>query len=100
MNNPGSYQCTCKDGYELIGDECENINECTPLISRPGTETWQDPCLSKPHSTCKDTIGSFECECDSGYGRNEVEDECLDIDECEQNSHACPENSECSNFYG
>lgn len=148
-NNPGSYECICKDGYELIDDKCENIDECLPSTWRSGTETclptcehilgpcpevckggfcckkdhdscppaarevlttpysqcavpvdYYDPCLSKPHTTCRDTDGSFECECDSGYERNEVEDECLDIDECEQNSHACPENSECSNFYG
>ena len=24
----GSFECTCKDGYDEIGDQCNDIDEC------------------------------------------------------------------------
>ncbi len=47
----------CKDGYN--GTKCQNINECTT-----GTSTCT------PHSSCRDTIGSYACDCDQGFVMN------------------------------
>ena len=63
---------------------------------------YEDPCSSKPLSTCLDTNGSYECKCDPGYESDETNGICSDINECDdqQNIHDCPENSECTNDYG
>ena len=89
----GSYECKCDSGYEsnAFNGECMNIDECVAPV---------DPCLSKPHSTCSDTQGSYECKCDSGYESDAATGQCYDIDECELGTHACPENSDCSNLAG
>lgn len=53
--NPLDGACTCNSGWE--SNDCSvNINECTR-----NTFTCQD------HSTCEDTLGSYDCNCDSGY---------------------------------
>ncbi|XP_066379446.1 wall-associated receptor kinase 2-like [Miscanthus floridulus] len=52
------YLCNCSKGYTgnpyVIGG-CTNIDECT----RPN----DFPC----HGVCKDTYGSYECNCPAGY---------------------------------
>ena len=54
---------------------------------------------------CSDSQGSYECICKDGYESTydstyATDGQCNDIDECELGTHACPENSECSNFSG
>ncbi|XP_053386927.1 uncharacterized protein LOC123542089 isoform X2 [Mercenaria mercenaria] len=62
--------CMCKQGWS--GGECtEDINECI--------ET-QSICDKKANSTCKNTIGSFICECNFGF--IDENNKCEDIDEC------------------
>ena len=47
--------CTCKTGWE--GVNCsENINECTISSS-----------VCPANSVCKDTAGSYSCDCLAGY---------------------------------
>ncbi|TVU41632.1 hypothetical protein EJB05_15167, partial [Eragrostis curvula] len=60
VNGPG-YFCRCKEGFggnPYLQQGCTNINECT----RP--EVY--PC----YGVCKDTEGSYECKCRSGYTTN------------------------------
>ncbi|XP_028416438.1 pro-epidermal growth factor-like [Dendronephthya gigantea] len=57
-NTPGSYFCTCKEGYTGIGTNCEDIDECTQ----------GDPCGY--NANCTNTDGSYTCECLSGYKGN------------------------------
>ncbi|TVU41630.1 hypothetical protein EJB05_15165, partial [Eragrostis curvula] len=60
VNGPG-YFCRCKQGFEgnpYLQQGCTNINECT----RPKVY----PC----YGVCKDTEGSYECKCRSGYMTN------------------------------
>ena len=32
INNDGSYSCECFPGYEMIGEQCFDINECDDLV--------------------------------------------------------------------
>ncbi|CAK8693060.1 unnamed protein product [Clavelina lepadiformis] len=51
-NTPGSYECTCDEGYLLNGDVCEDINEC---LSNPCTG---GRCINEP--------GNYRCVCEDG----------------------------------
>lgn len=81
-NTPGSFRCHCPPGFQFIGQDrpllgfsggsrCVDINECELL----GT-----PCGRR--GTCLNTIGSYECECDTGYEFNPSTGVCTDINEC------------------
>lgn len=47
-----------------------------------------DECVMMPHlcrnGRCKNTIGSFHCECADGYILNGDAQHCKDIDECKE----------------
>eukprot|EP00117_Sycon_ciliatum_P043006 scpid104520/ scgid4261/ Fibrillin-1 len=43
------YRCACEPGYEVQGQNCTNIDEC----SRSGS--------CQQHELCNDTIGSYQC---------------------------------------
>ena len=62
-------------------DECvENTNDCDE------------------NAYCIDTIGSFECLCNSGFtGSGQV---CADVDECALQINNCHSNGACSNTFG
>lgn len=55
-NIPGSYKCSCKNGYELIGGECLDIDEC-----KLGKE------FCDRNAICKNLPGSYECVCQKGF---------------------------------
>ena len=55
LNQPGSYDCSCKAGYEDQAGECVDIDEC-----REGVVCYE-------HSTCENTIGAHNCVCDEGF---------------------------------
>lgn len=47
-------------------------------------------CLDGTHQcqhTCVDNIGSYDCACETGYELAPDGRKCLDIDECENNTH-------------
>ncbi|XP_053550225.1 uncharacterized protein LOC128641725 [Bombina bombina] len=64
----GYKECTCKQGFEGNGVYCYDINECN--------DYWIHQC-----DTCKNTIGSYNCSCWSGFTYTQ-EWGCVDIDEC------------------
>ncbi|XP_068705898.1 adhesion G protein-coupled receptor E1-like [Montipora foliosa] len=84
-NTKGSYNCTCKEGYEGDGRNCTDIDECSS----------ENNC--HVNATCKNIIGSYNCTCKTGYGgdgRN-----CSDINEC-SSENECHVNATCTNTKG
>lgn len=57
VNVPGSFECSCRVGYEKSGKgTCVDVDECT-----------KDPSICSPLGTCKNTPGSYKCVCPRGY---------------------------------
>ncbi|XP_068705742.1 uncharacterized protein [Montipora foliosa] len=84
-NTIGSYNCTCKNGYEGDGENCTDIDECSS----------KNEC--HVNAICANTIGSYNCTCKRGYGgdgRN-----CSDIDECLSHNE-CHLIANCTNTIG
>lgn len=54
-NTIGSFECTCNEGFEGDGIECNDVNECKYDL---------DNCL--PDAKCINTLGDFECRCKHG----------------------------------
>ena len=104
-NTIGSYTCSsrCPVGFEPETDSrngnsgthgCRDIDECLlPEI--------QNACGIL--STCVNTIGSYYCECRTGYqaSKDTPEHSCEDIDECSDNSlNNCQPHQTCINLKG
>ncbi|XP_036398505.1 thrombomodulin-like [Megalops cyprinoides] len=48
----GGVWCKCRDGFQLVGGKCSDINECS-----------SGPCEHK----CDNTVGGYNCSCHDGY---------------------------------
>lgn len=94
VNEIGGFSCQCREGFTrnrwAVSSECVDINECL----MPG--------ICSEDSTCKNTLGSYECICPPGHEMftNEVTGEkmCTDIDECLD--YTCSGASICINTVG
>ncbi|KAM5281536.1 vitamin K-dependent protein S [Ctenodactylus gundi] len=77
-NTLGSFQCSCRSGFELLPNEkdCKDVDECSKKPSICG------------NALCKNTPGDYECECPEGYRYNPKSGICTDIDECSENTCA------------
>ncbi|KAK3727013.1 hypothetical protein QZH41_007640 [Actinostola sp. cb2023] len=77
-NIPGSFNCSCKTGYDLQKDNrtCRDINEC---------DTNYGGC----NNICENKPGSYECKCWTGYKMSADNHTCVDIDECKVNNGGC-----------
>ncbi|XP_060090495.1 vitamin K-dependent protein S [Heteronotia binoei] len=75
INFPGSYRCSCEDGYFMLPNKlnCRDRNECMLNQNICGT------------AQCKNTPGKYECECAEGYAYNSTTKKCEDVDECTEN---------------
>lgn len=58
-----------------------------------------DRCPVQSSSSCDNLIGSYHCNCLSGW-RNEDSPTCMDINECSAGSYSCPANATCVNTLG
>ncbi|XP_070536040.1 fibrillin-2-like [Ptychodera flava] len=91
INTPGSYNCTCADGYHLNSDQrsCRDVNECLDDDLNDCTEL----------EVCNNLVGSYECICLAGYERNGID--CEDINECDDDDlNVCDKYADCENTAG
>ena len=79
-NNSIEIECISNEGFTKSTDDesrCDDINECKVDTTR---------CNAK-HQVCKNTFGSFICDCISGY-EIQADGSCVDVNECEE-GHQC-----------
>ncbi|RWS06926.1 fibulin-5-like isoform X2, partial [Dinothrombium tinctorium] len=100
INTLGSYRCICPSGYELDSskrqcvdfDECEYFRELKRNNSRYSMHGR--PC----YGICRNTPGSYRCECPNGFTLNGYI--CEDINECENNVICGSSDANCVNMPG
>ncbi|XP_074166106.1 adhesion G protein-coupled receptor E1-like [Sminthopsis crassicaudata] len=54
-NTPGSFDCTCRDGFTFMNSQCEDVDECMDVTACPA------------HAMCTNTPGNYSCTCNLGY---------------------------------
>uniref|UniRef100_A0A4W2E037 Adhesion G protein-coupled receptor E2 n=1 Tax=Bos indicus x Bos taurus TaxID=30522 RepID=A0A4W2E037_BOBOX len=98
--------CRCAPGFisfsgEIFTDpleSCDDINECGP----------PSPVYCGSSADCQNTEGGYYCTCSPGYEpvsgamifRNESENTCRDVDECQHRPRVCKGLSVCINTEG
>ncbi|XP_039370875.1 adhesion G protein-coupled receptor E1-like isoform X5 [Mauremys reevesii] len=94
---PGSYYCTCSDGYEFSSGKAKfrDVRENTCRVI--------DECQG--HANCINVPGNYFCKCINGHGKAKFthasENSCQDIDECQGPSPAdCGPHANCTNVPG
>ncbi|XP_039370633.1 adhesion G protein-coupled receptor E1-like [Mauremys reevesii] len=92
MNVPGSYYCTCSDGYEPSSGKAKFRDFCRVFECQG-------------HASCINVPRNYFCKCIDGYGKDKFmharENSCRDIDECQGPSPAdCGPHANCTNVPG
>ncbi|KAH8282830.1 hypothetical protein KR054_010083, partial [Drosophila jambulina] len=105
-------QPSCDDGFTLKDGSCTDIDECA--------NNSTNNCHSKPHQECRNSLGSYICQCKVGFHLDATSDECVgkdlnvvpwilflnctslyvDINECSINNHKCLPTQRCDNTIG
>ena len=86
-------KCLCNDNYQLSQDgiNCIDFDECTKSQTNNCSEETE---------TCVNIMGSYYCECKTGFQRNVSNNKCTDINECELKTINCTQHSSCNNSIG
>jgi hypothetical protein len=100
MNDDSNgYSCSCDAGYTHndATKKCEDDDECI--------EKDFNGCDFRPNSVCKNTAGSFECECPNTTDNKfstDADGNCVDFDECVEGGHNCADfaHTACRNTVG
>merc|ERR1719447_2224785 len=96
----GSFECACNPGWREQ-TAAEALISNIPWVAG-NCDYNEDECASascRADSTCKDGDNTFTCPCNDGFKEN-INDECVDIDECAEESHTCGANTQCNNNDG
>nr|XP_051699350.1 fibrillin-2 isoform X4 [Oryctolagus cuniculus] len=86
LNIPGSFKCSCREGWVGNGIKCIDLDECSN-----GTHQCSI------NAQCVNTPGSYRCACSEGFTGDGFT--CSDVDECAENINLC-ENGQCLNVPG
>lgn len=81
INTPGSYDCACAIGYQMVDGKCKEMDGCLLLGCNHG---------------CSHSAGTFSCHCNPGFALSEDGRSCVDVNEC--NARPCKFN--CHNTIG
>ena len=88
-NTPGSYTCTCNDGFSGDGFTCTARQSAKPLVCGPGYKPWGQRCMGKSNTLISSKSTKYWGSC------------CVaDINECREGRHRCSRNAYCSNTLG
>jgi hypothetical protein len=79
----------CATGYTGFDGSCTDIDECL-------TATTCGP----SRASCTNTVGSYECGCQSGYAAPATGGACADVDECAASSTCGAARASCANTPG
>jgi len=94
-NTPGSFQCTCLDGY--AGD---GVNSCT-LIPEVVLTTCANLDCNMITSYCDEVGETPKCRCNDGYIQFNGKGKCHDTNECaNRKNNNCHRFAECVNTPG
>ncbi|XP_053868445.1 adhesion G protein-coupled receptor E5-like [Malaclemys terrapin pileata] len=100
-NVPGSYYCTCVDGYESSSGEA-NFTHASENTCQDIDECQRNTTICEPHGNCINMLGSYMCKCSEGFGKSQKDTSkiCTDINECNKTRDICGPNATCVNTYG
>lgn len=93
---PPGFVCVCDPGYEQADTPlrtCVDVDECARGL---------DDCTPPPAGRCTNTIGGFECSCETPAFVGETGRDCVDYDECMDPTYTgfCSTESTCINGFG
>ncbi|CAI9725059.1 von Willebrand factor type A, EGF and pentraxin domain-containing 1-like [Octopus vulgaris] len=88
VNDTGTFNCSCNDGYTGDGFNCTDLNECTNSLHN-----------CSQYATCHNFVPGFNCTCREGFTGDGVN--CADIDECSNATlNNCAPEASCTNVAG
>lgn len=86
-------QPKCPQGFKVAVSKFNKKRSCVDIDECEARNSCRDP-----NSNCVNTVGSFVCECRSGYKVATNEQQCVDVDECHLGQNVC--DHYCQNLNG